>query len=186
MRRFQRVLQGLLVILATILLAPFYFVMTGGLRRNQARRALRPVLARLSPLHPHTLARGGDNGYSVANTTPWYTVYLSVDSRPDLEATLVAAARAAGYDLSSVPAVNPSGWHLVNETSSCLVASVDGRKLSVTITRGGQIRLYAHDRRITWAQPATPEPGRAILDVHVSLPRIDRSRAKVTRAQQPA
>jgi hypothetical protein len=188
MRRFRRVLQllfqwvlHLLMVIPTVIGVMLFVLLNGGFRRNQARRALRPVLARLAPLHPRTLARSGDNGY-VLNKTPWYVVYLSVDSRPDLDATLVAAARAAGYDLASAPAVNPNGWHLVNQTSTRLVTSAGDRKLGVDITRGGQIRVYAGRVR-TWAQPVTPEPGRAILQLHMSLPRTDRSRAAAPRTQ---
>jgi hypothetical protein len=110
-----------------------------GRRGNAARKALRPVLDRLWPLHPRFLADDGDSG------TPWYEMYVVVDSTPDLEETIRSVAREAGYLLDAG-----------------LVTTQDGRTLAVTIVLDGQLRVAG-------ATVSTPA-GRAIVVLRLSLP----------------
>lgn len=64
-------------------------------RGNAARKATRRVVGRLRAIHPKFLARNGDSGWGLDNTTPWYELYLTVDRTPDPEETIRSAAREA-------------------------------------------------------------------------------------------
>lgn len=152
---------------------------------NAARRALQPIIRRLAPTRPQRLARNGDSGRGIGNTTPWYHLYLTVDLTPDLEEIVTSAARTAGYDLHvNQELINgmlglpcPGGENSTfrgqfNETSSYLIANKRDRTLSARITRDGETMLFGYGQNVTMGQQRRPPAGKAIVSLNLSLPRI--------------
>jgi hypothetical protein len=157
----------------------------GLFRGNAARAAVRSITQRLARVHPQELARNGDSGRGMDNTSPWYHLYLNVDLTPELEETVVKAARGAGFQLQvdqehingMLGLPGPGGHNSshrgeFNSTSSYLIAESKGRSLRARITRDGQVRVFAYGRGIDWDQRCTPPAGKAILSLSLSLPSI--------------
>lgn len=152
----------------------------GLFRGNAARRALRPVSRRFAPIHPRRLAHNGDSGRGIDNSQPWYQVYWIVDLTPDLDEVVTSAARDAGYHLhvdheliDRLPrsdgsrAIYPGRF---NPTSSYLTAEHGGRVLKASITRDGEVTVYAYGRGVTYGTRKTPPAGKAIVLLGLTLP----------------
>ncbi|MEO6091190.1 MAG: hypothetical protein ABIQ18_49625 [Umezawaea sp.] len=155
----------------------------GLFRGNAARRALRPIVRRLAPTNPKRLARNGDSGRGIGNTTPWYHLYLTVDLTPDLEEIVTSAARNAGYELRAHQELindmanphGPSGHNRTlhgqfDSTSSYLIDNRHDRTLSARIIRDGETMLFGYGQNVTLGQQRRPPTGKAIVSLNLSLP----------------
>jgi hypothetical protein len=144
--------QVLLVTVAAFLAAT---VAACGRQANDAQQAASGIVKDMAAVHPETICDNGDGGESLDNDIPWYTIWLYVDDRPELDRVVVDAAAKAGYHL----APGEEG----------LAATVDGRKLRARVVRTGEVTIRCADVN-RWGASAAVKPGRAILVLDVTLP----------------
>jgi hypothetical protein len=70
----------------------------------------------------------------------------------------------------SVGNEDPSFHGEFNPTSSYLTAEHNGQALRVTITRDGEIPIFAFGPGVDWLQQCAPPAGKAIMLLTMSLP----------------
>jgi len=73
----------------------------GGGHTNIAQVAMKPIQKIIEPTGARQLCVNGDNGYSIDNSQPWYTVYYLVNDASKITQEIKAAAYSSSYSLVS-------------------------------------------------------------------------------------
>lgn len=118
----------------------------GANRPNQAETDLQPIIVSLAQSGGHMVCDGGDNGYSLDNTIPWYTAYYEVpDDRllQDLEAAAKQQNFILAVDTSRIQQLKDGAVQSerFNPNASYLNATAHGKELDITIDRNGSLPL---------------------------------------------
>jgi hypothetical protein len=107
---------------------------------------LQPIIASLAHSSGHMVCDGGDNGYSLDNTIPWYTAYYEVsDDRllQDLEAAAKQQNFMLAVDTSRIQQLKDGAvqGERFNPNASYLSATIHGKELDITIDRNGSLPM---------------------------------------------
>lgn len=180
---FQNKKQKALFVIAAIVgyggiaLVILIFYSLGGFRTNQAQKEFGSVFGSLSSLNAAKICDNGDNGHTIDNSVPWYTVYLKMPGDP--EARLKQLAKSHGYDL--VPSTqlidnlanpdqattNDSDFISYDPHNSYLTAKDSGKTVDAYIYRAGSAKTQCTNR---WLQPEPVPSGYSIVQINVTLP----------------
>jgi hypothetical protein len=152
---------------------------------NPAQRKAIQIFEGLKPAHPRQICDNGDDGHSLDNDEPWYDDYIEVDLTPDPLEAIKSSAQRQGFplqddtvfinDLKGI--AGPNGWNTpygnekFNSTSSYLIATRDGTRLKVTVTRSGSVKLFCRDIKPYGKQRST-SAGKAIVRLAISMPPV--------------
>jgi hypothetical protein len=153
---------------------------------NPAQQEVNQIVEGLKSAHPPQICDNGDSGHSLDNDEPWYDDYIEVDLTPDPLEAIKSSAQRQGFpleddtqfinDLKGIARPDgshdtPYGEEKFNSTSSYLIATRDGTRLQVTVTRSGSVKLFCRDVKPYGKQMST-SAGRTIVRLSISMPPV--------------
>lgn len=168
----KRILLRIIVITGATILALIIWVLysLGAFRSNQAQAELSPIQRGItSSLHGKLLCDNGDNGHTIDNSVPWYTVYYSVDATSKTLQQIKDLSAKQGFTLQDSAQTTQQGISQpVGGSSTFLTANNNGKQLDIQIVgQGDKIALYCGK---DYGKEESPAGGKNLVELSMTLP----------------
>jgi len=131
-----------LVVSIPLLIFGWVFIEFGGLKSNEAKKNMQPLVSQLQRDGGVKICDGGHNGYGLDEEGARYSIYLKMPLSAQLTSEVKTVAAQFGYPLTNNSPTLPYGIQSSRESEYFSSSNATNNRLEVAIYRNMDVPLY--------------------------------------------